>query len=798
MGYEFKLAWRALARTPGVFAAMVCSIAIGIGVNAAAFMGMNALTLNPLPFPDLDRIMTLWEAASGRIDRDPMAPANLLDWQEQSRSFDHVAAARSWYVVRTSGGRPEPVRGVSVTPSFFKVLGIAAFMGRSFTDDDVKADALLVVVSHSFWQSRLAADPNVIGSTTTLNGHPHVIVGVMPPQFDFPMGNDIWQPLVLTPVERADRVSPELMAFGLLKPDVTIAQARAEATSISAGLATRFPVTNGARRLSVRTLREMTNTVTDRFTVILFATAGFVLLLACANVAALLLARSNARAKEYAVHTALGSAKQRIALGLLAETLLIAVPGAALGLALASWNTAWTRATIPDDVVRSVAGLRWMSVDSSTVLFTVGLSLLVAAVCAAPSLVHVLRRVRASQLNITLGESGRNSGSRRRRYSRNLLVVTEVVLALTLLIGAGLMVTTFDRMLNANPGFDTRNLLTMRTNLPSLDYPDDVAIRSYVDRLVTGISSLPQTRMAAAYTELRTPPGLYLEGRPDPTASDLRPRVRAVTGQYFASMGLPIVGGRGIGDQDSESGQPVAVVSEAVARSYWPSGSPIGAQIRLQRTGAATLTVVGVSGDYHEWFTGVPVPTVYVSFAQSPRRATSVIVRTAGDPLQVATAVGGQSQAIDPNVPLLDVRSMEQVISEETSGVRVAAISMSSYAGIALLLAIVGVYSVMSYTVSQRQREFAIRMALGAGGDDIKRMVFGNIALIALVGILVGLPAAFALADLMSSLLFGVVSVEMWTFAGATLVLGLAVVCAGYGPARRAARLQPSRALQNE
>jgi putative ABC transport system permease protein len=583
---------------------------------------------------------------------------------------------------------------------------------------------------------------------------------------------------------------------------VTVAEARAGMGVIAGRLERAYPQSNESRAVAVVPLRELTNQVTDRFVVTLLGAAGFVLLLACANVASLMLARATSRQRQFAVEAALGASRYRIARLLLAESTWIALLGGVLGIYQAAWNLDLSKSRIPPEILRFVAGMRNMHIDAEVAAFTLGVSVLAAVLCSLPAILLALRGNVAGDLGEALKEGGRGptSGPARSR-ARSALVVVEVALALILLVGAGLMLQAFRGLLTANPGFNPKNLLTMQVALPEQQYREPAQTASFYDRVLRTLGALPDVRAAASYADKGGPDGFYIEGQPEPRPGEMRPGVRTVSGRYFETAELPIRLGRGISGQDGPESPRVVVLSESVARHYWPDyphGDPIGRHIKLGNSQSPWLTVAGVSGDVKDWFTGQPMPAAYIPSVQAPQRAMMLLLRTAGDPLGVATSARAAVRAVDRNPPVYDVKSMEQIIAWQTSGVGAAAMSMEIYAGIALLLAVTGIYALTSYSVAQRTHEIGVRMALGARGSDVLKMVVGQSLRTAGAGLAIGLPAALILTKIVSSVLSNVVPMDLRTVAAFTVLLGASALLAAYVPARRAARVDPMVALHHE
>jgi len=798
---DLRLTLKGWKKSPLTTVVIVLALTLGLEVTASGFITLNAIVLHPLPYPRLDRLMTLWEApVSHPSDRGAVAPANFFDLQEQNRSFQTLAAYRRWDANLSGTGDPERVEACLVTTDFFAVLGFGPALGRTLRAADLDpSQPAVAVISQGFWKGRLAADPGVLGKTVSLNGAAYTIVGVMPADFDFPLETEVWAPLALTVAQRHDRAAHELAVLGRLKPGPTLVQARSEMSAIARRLAAEYPAYNENRDVQVIPIRELTNQVTDRFVVTLLVTAGFVLLLASANVANLLLVRLANRQREIAISTAMGATRGCVFRMLLLESTLLALTAGAVGLYLADWNTAYSGRTIPAEVLRWVAGIRNMRVDGTVVLFTLALSLVVGLLCALPSLIHVRPLASGRGLNEALKETGRGaSAGRGHRRLRTVLAVSEVALAMILLVGAGGMVKTFQVLVTANPGFDTRNLLTMQVALPPAKYSEATQHRAFYDRLMRALVAVPAVEAPAAAAQAGSAEGLFIEGRPAPRPGDSQPEIHTVTGQYFQALRLPLVKGRFLSDADGPDSQGVIVLSETVARQFWPNANPIGSRVRLYRGDTRWLTVVGVAGDVKEWFSSRPFARVYVPFWQRPQPDVTLYVRTSVDPLQMVGAARAEVRKLDRGQPVFAIKSMEQIIGEETSGVKFSAISMVTYALIALFLAVSGIYAVISYSVAQRTHEIGIRMALGARPGAVLGMALADVVRIGGVGLGIGVPVAIGMVHVMSSVLYGVLRLDAATFATLTVVLAAAALAAGYIPALRAARVDPLTALRVE
>ncbi|HVO98711.1 MAG TPA: ABC transporter permease [Bryobacteraceae bacterium] len=799
---DIRLALRGFQKTLGVTAVIVLALALGIGVNASCFIWVSALILHPFPYPGLERIVTVWDSPANQPDdRGAVSPANYLDLKKRSSSFEALAAFRPWNANLSGIGEPVHIEACLVTPEYFAALGVAPTLGRVLNEDDAQAGRRgALVVSHDFWTTHLASNPAALGTQVSLNGATFTIAGVMPEEFDFPLGTQIWAPLAFTAAERQDWGSRTVSMIGRLKRGVPVAQARAEFATLGRRMAVEHPETNEGRALQTVPLSELVQIYTARFLMTLLATAGFVLLLACANVANLLLVRVSGRQRELAIRTAMGASRARIAMQLLVESGFIALIAGALGLDLAAWSLSISKRTIPAEIYRWVGGMKHAHIDTTTVLMTLAVSLAAGFLCALPSLSLVLREAASKRLSDSLKESGRSSGAARSRsLLRTALAVSEVALALILLAGAGAMVSSFKRFLKVNPGFETAHLLMMEISLPQPKYAGSTAATEFYQRFLEDLPEIPGAR-AAAIRAVMPADAVYIEGRPAPRPGELVPQTQAVSPGFFETLRLPMIEGRVISWSDDRDHPGVAILSRSVARQYWPGESPIGRHIRFSKDDPRWLTVVGVCGDTTDWFGNQTEARAYVAFFQSPRVRPDarVYVSTFGDPSSVVRPVQGLVWKIDPVLALFDVKTMEQDITVQTSGVRSSSSSMTQYALIGLILAMTGIYGVISYSVARRTHEIGVRMALGADRATVLRMTLSDALRIGGVGLAIGIPLALAMLRAMSSVLFGVIQLDGWTFAALTLTLAFCAIAAGFVPAWRASRLDPVAALRDE
>lgn len=786
---------RSLRASPGYALAAGLSLAIGIGANLCSFVSVNSIMLHPFPFAHLERIMLLGEMNTRvGVERNPVAAANFFEWKESNRSFEVLSAFRSWDALLTGSGEPERVQAARVSADFFATLGMAPARGRVFAERECQpgSDAV-VVVSHAFQKSHVVS----LGQTISLDGRIHTVIGVMPEEFDFPLANQVWAPLAFTPESKSRRDIADLAAIGRLKADISVERARAEMAAIAATLARRYPQSNEGRGVSVQPLGEI-NDISNRFVTIIWFASGFVLLLACANIGNLQLARFTARQKEMGLRTALGAGRFRLIRQLLTESLVISAAGGLAGLYLGWWQLGLMKTMIPTEVLRWVAGLRHLQIDATVLAFGFGISLAAGVVCTLPSIYQLLRQRSGDGLAQTLKEAGRGTvSSRAGNRARTVLVAGEVALALVLLVGAGLMVRTFNRMLAVNAGIDPKGVLTLEVTPSPNAYRDGTQTAQFYQRVLAEMDTLSGVPAAALSGGVGASKW-EIEGRDAPLPAEPRPDGRAISAHYFEAMRIPMVEGRSIADQDGPEATPVVVLSQTLARYYWRNSSPIGRRVRLGGASSPWLTVAGICGDVRDWFGGDAQPIAYVSYRQEPPSAVRFALRTMRDPLQSAGAARMAIRRVDANQAIYNVKSMEQVLAEETSGVKSAATVMSIDAAIALLLALMGSYSVASFFVAQRTQEIGVRVALGASPGSILRMVLTQTARTSTLGLAVGLVVAVALSAIMSRTLFHAVAVEPVTFVALTAMLGASALLAAYFPARRAARVDPAITLRGE
>ena len=802
---DFRYALRQLRKSPGFTAVAVLTLALGIGANTTTFSTVNAMLLRPFPFPHLDRLMMVWETVpkQNELHMSP-APANFRDWKEQSTAFEDLAAMQGWDANLTASSAAQHVEGFRVTSNFFSALGAPMLLGRNIGSGDFQQGAAPVaVVKYGFWQQHLGSDLGIVGRQLLLNGEKFTVIGVTNQDFDFPPGSQIWTPLDLNDAQKADRQGHYLTVFGRLKDGVSASQAQADLQTIATRLGQLYPDTNAGHQVSVRSMVEDIASGSRQFVLVLMGAAVFVLLLCCANVANLQLARASSRQKEIALRAALGAGWWHVGRQLLVESVLIALLGSGGALLLSVWGLKLTHRGLPPFIVEHVAGLKHLQVDFRVFLFTLVIAILTGVVTALAPMLHL------SRPNVTgaLKEGGRSGSADGRHRFRTLLVISEVALALVLLVGAGSMVAGFRAVLATDMGFDRGHVLTFHVSLAKAKYRDKDRIRGYYDQVLRNIGALPGVESVACATSL--PSGwswswtpFAVEGRPAAAPGEAPSAIsQVVTPGFFSALRVPLRHGRLLAEQDGPDAPPVAVISETMARQNWPDQDPLGKHIRMGNRGAEGpwRTVIGIVGDVvPNPFDHDPAPTMYVPLMQQPESSSAVVVRTSGDPLALAGLVTAQLRGVDIDQPAYDIRSLEQVVSDGLSGVETAAHMMLVFGFCALTLAAAGIFAVMAYSVAQRTHEIGVRVALGARHIDVFRLVVGKALKMAAIGLAIGLALALLMTHALSSVLFGVIQTDVVMFAGLTFLLALVAALAAYMPARWAAKVDPMVALRYE
>jgi putative ABC transport system permease protein len=798
-------------------ASLVCvvALALGIGANAAIFSLAEAFLLHPVPFDDPDRIVALTDRHAqenaggfGPQDQVPIAPATYFDWKKEARSFDQITAY-AWNEVNLTGDRePQKVQTFQVAANFFDTINVHPVLGRTFLpeEEEVGKDQS-IILGHALWQQRFASDPNIVGKNVKVDGKAYTIVGVMAKGFDFPMPAEAWIPLSFDVKERSRRDNRWLWPLARLAPGVSFSEGSAELQAIAERQVEAYPDTNKGFVLHPLELREsVTSSLTRQYTLLLMGAVAFVLLIACANVANVQFARVTGRVGEFAIRTALGGSRWRVVRQLLVESILLSLGGAVVGLFLAQWNIQMILAHMPPDVAKFVAGWKTIRLDSGAFLFALGVSVVSGVLSGiAPSLL-------TSRTNVTdtLKEGGRGStvGGGRHRL-RGALVVAEVSLALVLLVGAGLLVRSFQGLLSVNESYAPETLLTMSLTLPDTQYAKAPQRLNFHEQVQQRLAAIPGVQATALVSHVPYAEGgginMYgfsIEGHPLTRRDESREAIIETTSpSYFGEMNIALWDGRVLTDADGAESPRVAVVSASAVRRFFGNENPLGQHIKIGKadSGDPWMTVVGVVSDLHySWINKEDVPTIYRSYRQNPPSNTTLVIRTNGDPMKFVSAARAQIAAIDPNLPMYEIMSMDKVITQSIIGIAYVATMMAVLGVIALVLAAVGVFGVMSSSVSERTHEIGIRMSQGAQTRDILTLVLRGGMLMTLLGLAIGLPISFLLARTMSALLFNVRTSDPVAFIGLPLLLAAVAGLACYLPARRAAQMDPLAALRHD
>ncbi|HEV8187224.1 MAG TPA: ABC transporter permease [Pyrinomonadaceae bacterium] len=802
--HDLRYAIRQQRKNPAFTIVAVITLALGIGANTAIFSVVNTILLQPLPYKDPERLVLVWEEnAKQGYPTDTPTAANFGDWRDQNQLFEGMAAMAPDSFNLTGSGDPERLEGRRVSASFFPLLGVDPHIGRAFTAaEDQPNSGHVVLLSYGLWQRRFGGDAGVVGKTLNLNGAGYTVVGVMPPRFQFPTPDDeVWVPIAFTQEQAADRNSHYLKVLGRLKPGVTLAQAQAEMSTIATRLQQQYPKTNTDLGAVITPLHEQIVGDIKPALLILLGAVGLVLLIACANVANLLLARAAVRQKEIAVRVALGARRRRLIRQFLTESVLLSTLGGLVGLAIAYGGLVVLKSFIPENISQA----RAISIDYKVLGFTLLVSVATGLVFG---LAPAIQAVRFNQIE-TLKEGGRDAatgGSGKRL--RSLLVMAEVAISLVLLIGAGLLINSFLRLRNVDPGFRAENLLTMKIVLPEPKYEKWKMRSTFYSDLIQRVQSLPGVKSAAVTTNLPlysqgNSIGVSIEGKPEPPpGQELIVTTRIISNGYLDTMSIPLLKGRQLTDQDTDNSQNVAVVSETMARRFWPGEEVVGKRVSIGKVRSQEdwIQVIGVAKDVRQFeLNDDPKPQMYLTYRQFGFfDAQDLVVKTDVDPASMASAVRKAVWEIDKDQPISNIRTMETILAESIARQRFSMLLLAIFAGVALVLAAVGIYGVMSYSVAQRTHEIGIRMALGAQTMTVLKLAIGYGLKLVLAGIAIGLIAAFALTRVMSTLLFGVTATDPTTFALISLLLIAVAAIASYIPARRATRVNPIIALRYE
>ncbi len=816
--HDLQYGGRLLLKSPAFTFIAVATLALGIGANTAIFGIVNAVVLRPLPYPNQQQLVNVWETDSNRkIKHGSVPPGDFFDWRAQNQVFQGISAFQFDVFNLTGAGEPEQVWGGRVSANFFDLLGVRPLVGRTFRpDEEQPGHDRVVIISHAIWARHFASDPNVVGHSVTIDDNPYTIIGVLPADFNL-LGLsrrfEVWAPLALSSSDMR-RDNPSLIVFARLKPDVTIARANLDMDDISHRLSMEYPATNQGVGTSVVSMQELMTRGFGNPLLLLLASVGLVLLIACANVANLLLARAASREKEVAIRSTLGAGRLRLVRQLLTESVLLGLVGGAAGLLLGYGGLKILPAILPSPGgIDEIPRINMAGISGTVFAFTISVAILTGIIFGlAPAF-----QFSKTNLAESLKESGRSStGGVQRRLTRNFLAIVEVGLSLVLLIGAGTLIRSLRGLLDSNLGFNPKNVLSMQIWLPESHHLGTAQTREFFRQLIERMRAIPSVDSASAINFLPLTSwtdftNFDIAGRPSPPPrQEFVAHYRIIDSRYFQTMQVPLILGRYFTDQDNQNTQGVAIVNQTLAGQYWPNHDVIGQRVRIHlqesksvpwRPGAsdAWLTIVGIVANTNERKPGDQSEgELYLPYLQTPSRIMRVVLRTNGSPESLASAARRVVQSIDPNQPVTEVLSMEQLVSASVSSESLNAILLTFFAALALILAGIGIYGVMSYGVEQRTHEIGIRLALGAQPRDVVRLIVRQGVRLALIGILIGLGAAFGLVRILSVAMFGIKSIDLASSIIAVVLLFLVAFFACYIPARRATRVDPVQALRYE
>jgi putative ABC transport system permease protein len=799
---DLRYGARMLLKKPGFTLIAVITLALGIGANTAIFSVVNAVILRPLPFYEPERLAMLWGTSTRASEQQPASFDDFYDFQRQAHTFSGLAAASpQWSFVLAGGGEPEQLFGQYISSHLCALLGAQPMLGRAFLPEEDRAGgARVALLSHQLWQRYYAADPNIVGKTINLDGRSTTVVGVMPPGFQFLEAAELWLPLAQNPFLTRGRAVRLLNVIGRLKPGVTLQQASAEMTTTTRNLATQYPDTNAGNGMRLVPVHEQVTGKVRLALLLMFGAVGLVLLIACANVANLLLVRAAARRREIAVRAALGAGRARLLRQLLTESVLLSLLGGALGMLLAVWGIDALMTLNPLKLPR----YNPIGVDSTVLGFTLLAALLTGVLFGlAPAW-----QVSKLDLQSALKDGGRTAAEAGARRVSDWLIVAEMALALVLLIGAGLLIRSFVQLLQVNPGFNTERVLTMQVLLPQTAYAQPQQRGNFYQQLETRLKALPGVSAVGAATRVpllnalnNVTSTIDIEGRPLPPGQ--RPEIdfRRASKDYFQTLGIPLLKGRTLTETDVANSTGAVVINEALAKRFWPGEDALGKRLRTGTSNdqAPWQTVVGVVGNVrHLAMELEPRPEIYYHLSSNPPFGPVYVIRTTSDPQSVIAAVRAQVRELDRNLPIANINTMEQLVAQSVAQRRFAMLLFGIFAALALVLAGVGIYGIVSYSVTQRTQELGVRMALGAQSGDVLRLVLGQGMKLALLGVSIGLALALGLTRLLQTLLFGVRATDPLTFALIALLLLLVALLACYLPARRATLVDPLVALRSE
>jgi putative ABC transport system permease protein len=813
---DLRYGWRMMRRSPGFAAVALLTLAIGIGANAAIFSIVNGVLLRPLPFPDSSRIVTIWETDANRnVVRGTASPAEFLDWRDMNHSFAELSGWRSLLFTITGSGDAEQVHGSQVSGNFFRMLGVGPVIGRDFSSEDEKPGSEQVaILTYALWQRHYGGDSGVIGKSILLDEKPYTIIGILPRAFSLfgvAPDLDVWVPFAFNRAQ-LNRENHELVIFGRLRPGVSLLQAQAEMETILSQLKKQYPGIDQENGVRVSGFHDELIKSLRPSIVILLAAVGFVLLIACANVANLMLARAATREREIAVRATLGAGRRRILRQLLTESALMALVGGALGVAVAYGGIHLLRAGLPRAGYGQIPHSEWIAIDGTVLAFILFVSLLTGIIFGLAPAIQISR----SELFESLKEGSRGStGGRRSHFIQSSLVVSEVALSLMLLVGAGVLIRSFFLIMSDSLGFDPSNVFSMQIFLSAPRYPKAQQVVNFYQRVIEGVGALPGVKSASAanFLPLTGWSGFCdfdIAGRATPPSGEhFTGQFRVADWRYLQTMGISVKQGRDLVASDGADSQSVALINEALARRYWPNQDPVGQQVRLifpdvrrpwdPEPREGWLNIVGIVSDVRDWEWGEQkVGQIYLPYTQNASRIMHLVVRSEADPAQLVSGVRSVVNSVDSNQPVTEARSMDEYLAASVSRRRLSMLLLVLFAGVATVLAAVGIYGVMAYAVTQRSHEIGIRMALGAEPNDVLRMVVSDGMKLAGIGLVMGIAASYAAVHYLASQLYGVKTKDPITLICVSVGLALVAISACYFPARRATKVDPLEALRYE
>ena len=804
---DVRFSLRMLGKSRGFSAIAVLTLALGIGANAAIFSMVNALLLHPYHFRDLDALVRVWEdrGIDEGYDARYVAPADARELSNHNEVFENLTTYEMRSFSLGAESEIQPVLGCRVTANFFEVLSVSPTSGRVFSPEEEQPGAdQVAIVSDGFWRRRFAGDPGLLGEKISLNGRTYSIVGIMPKDFDYPVPVELWVPLALTPEEKADRTQLSLQVLGRLRDGVTLDQTRAALAGFSRRLAQDYPKTNAGRTMKALQLRKELYVFTLPLFLLLQAAAGFVLLLACANLANLVFARMIGRQREIALRTALGAGRGRLGQLFLSETLLYSIAAGIVAVTASFVSVRALRTSIPAGWTKWVPGWDGIKVDGNVLAVTILVALGTGLALGLATVLHASH----VEVNNTLKENGAGSVTLAKRRVRSALVVAQVMFAFVLLVCAGLTIQGFVRLARVYQGFEPASVLRVEILLPEKTYAETVTITNFYQQLLRGAASLPGVQHASLITN---PPAsnvdsettfLNIEGQPALRAGEAPSAdLQVATPDFFATLKMSLISGRFFSEADNTDAASVVVISRGMAQRFWPGADAVGRRIKLGTADSAEpwVTIAGVVSDVRQnWWNPVTRPVIYKPLAQSAQRSMTLLLRTGTDPTAYVSGIREVTRRIDPGIALRGVATLEEEVSDSIAIVRIMGILMGIFGLVALVLSSVGVYGVLSESVAQRTREIGIRLALGAETGALMKLILGHALKLTAIGLAIALPVSLAISRAMTSLIFGIVSVDVTILAGFTALLFLVALGAGYLPARRALRVDPMIALRYE